>query len=398
MPLQELDGAVHFQMVLRRRTMRRTLRLALLGALMACALAGPAQADVAYRNQTCKSQTFLILGSFSMNKPAGVVAGDVLVASMRVSSFLSFNFSTPSGWTELGNSDTSAKLYYKVAGSSEPSSYNFGSMIGVGATMVGTIVAFSGVDNADPFADSAKATGSGTTVAVPAVHAVRNGSMVMTNVTSGAGASSLFSGLTGLADACDQTGGGVSVANAFAAIAAGITASATDTLSSNTSWVAQSLMLQPASACIGGALTLSAPSSVSFPSTALDGTDKSITTTGTVGISDLTDTAVGWNLSATSTRFTNGSSTLANGATTITGLAINAGGTNCGLPTTSATTFPITLPAGATAPAAAKIYSDVVGAGLGLANLAYTFALAVPANTRIGTYTSTWTFTLASGP
>lgn len=376
------------------------IRAALVAALAACLLAGlaatPAHAAVAYRNQTCKSQTFLILGSFSMNKPAGVVSGDVLVATMRVSSFLSFNFSTPSGWTELADSDTNAKLYYKVAGGSEPASYNFGSMIGLGATMVGTIVAFSGVDNTTPFADSGKTTGSGTSVSIPSVTAVRNGSMAYSNVTSGATASSTFSGL--LTDACDTASGGISVANAYASMAAGATTSLTDTLSSNTSWVAQALMLQPASLCATGGLSLTVPSTVSFPSTALDGTDKTATTTGTLAVSDMTDTAVGWNLSATSTRFTTGTYNLANTATTITGVSITAGGTNCGLPATSSTVFPITLPAGVSAPAATKIYSDGVGNGLGIANLAYSFSLGLPANTHIGTYTSTWTFTLASGP
>jgi hypothetical protein len=319
-----------------------------------------------------------------------------MIATMRVSSFLSFNFSTPSGWTEIASvTDNNAKLFYKVAGGSEPASYSFGSMIGLGATMVGTIVAFSGVDTASPIGDTAKASGSGSSVALPIVTATRNGSMHYSNVTASSSIGSTFLSQT---DACDLSSGGISVANGYLAVNAGDASALTDQLTGSTNWIAQSLVLQPLSLCATGGLTLSSPGSISFPSTSLNGTDRTATTGATLTVSDMTDTAAGWNLSATSTRFTNGTANLSSTATTVTGVSVTAGATNCALPATSSTSFPITLPAGAVAPPATKIYSDNLGAGLGIANLAYTFALALPANTPIGTYTSTWTFTLASGP
>ncbi|MBO9534339.1 MAG: hypothetical protein J7513_15305, partial [Solirubrobacteraceae bacterium] len=321
---------------------------------------------------------------------------DLMIATVRSTAFLSFNFTTPSGWTEIaGVSDNDAKLYYRVAGASEPGSYTFASVLGVTATMVGSIVAYSGVDPADPIASSAKSTGSGASVTLPAGTATRNGSVVYTNITSAATTTSTFGALT---DACDQAGGGVTVANAWSAISAGPVSGLTASLSSSTSWIAQTLVLQPASLCATGGLTLTAPSSISFGATVLDGTNKTATGSGTFAVSDMTDTAAGWNLTGTSTQFTNGAVTLPANATTITGLSINAGGTNCGLPSTTTTTFPMSLPAGPTAPAAVKIYSDSVGAGLGIAQLQYGFSLALPGNTRVGTYTSTWTFTLGSGP
>ncbi len=136
-------------------------------------------------------------------------------------------------------------------------------------------------------------------------------------------------------------------------------------------------MLQPSSPCTTGGLTLSSPGSISFPSTALNGADRTVNTTAVLSVSDMTDTAVGWNLSATSTTFTSGANTLPTNATTITGVSIAAGATNCGMPATSSTAFPITLPAGTSAPAATKIYSDQLGAGIGIADLTYTFALAL---------------------
>jgi len=364
---------------------------------MALGAVAPAHAAVGYRGQTCKSQTLIIIGSFSMNKPAGTVNGDVMVATLRSTSFIAFNFTTPSGWTEIaGTSDPDAKLYYKVAGAAEPGSYTFASVLGLTATMVGSIVSFSGVDTAAPIADSAKSTGSGTNVTLPSVTATRNGSMLYSNVTSAATTSSSF--ISGLTGACDQAGGGVTVANAYNAVSAGVITGVTDTLSSNTSWIAQSLVMQPLSLCATGGLTLTSPGAITFPATTLNGSDRTINTTGTLSVSDMTDTAAGWNLSATSTTFTTGVYTLPTNATTITGVAATAGATNCGLPATATTTFPISLPAGAVAPAATKIYSNSLGNGLGMANLAYTFALALKANAHVGNYSSTWTFTLSSGP
>jgi hypothetical protein len=58
----------------------------------------------------------------------------------------------------------------------------------------------------------------------------------------------------------------------------------------------------------------------------------------------------------------------------------------------------LTLPAGSTPPAGAKIVGAAVGTGIGPADIGLTSKLAVPAKARSGSYSSTWTFTVASGP
>ena len=58
----------------------------------------------------------------------------------------------------------------------------------------------------------------------------------------------------------------------------------------------------------------------------------------------------------------------------------------------------MTVPAAATAPAPVKVYDASASSGAGPVNVALTAALNLPANARIGTYNSTWTLTLASGP
>jgi hypothetical protein len=60
--------------------------------------------------------------------------------------------------------------------------------------------------------------------------------------------------------------------------------------------------------------------------------------------------------------------------------------------------YPYTLPAGSTAPAATKLYNAAVNTGTGNQTVTPTYSVSIPANTYAGTYSSTWTFTLASGP
>ena len=44
------------------------------------------------------------------------------------------------------------------------------------------------------------------------------------------------------------------------------------------------------------------------------------------------------------------------------------------------------------------MFDAAAGTGAGPVNVSLTAALNVPGNARIGTYTSTWTLTLSSGP
>jgi len=90
---------------------------------------------------------------------------------------------------------------------------------------------------------------------------------------------------------------------------------------------------------------------------------------------------------------------LANGSTTVTAAPTQAcdASVTCVLPTNSIT-YPYTLPAGGTAPAATKLYNAAASTGTGAATITPTWKLAVPATASVGTYTSTWTFSLVSGP
>lgn len=87
--------------------------------------------------------------SLTINKPTGVVTGDVMLVNIAKENNTA-NDPSLSGWTlvaggAINGSDIRGAVLYKVATSSEPSSYTFA--LGTGTNdAVGTIVAFYGVD------------------------------------------------------------------------------------------------------------------------------------------------------------------------------------------------------------------------------------------------------------
>jgi hypothetical protein len=88
--------------------------------------------------------------SLVINKPSGVVQGDVMIVNIAQQSNNTTN-PTLLGWTLVdgrslaGTTLRYAAVLYKVAGASEPSSYTFTLGAGVNSA-VGSIAAFSGVD------------------------------------------------------------------------------------------------------------------------------------------------------------------------------------------------------------------------------------------------------------
>ncbi len=148
----------------------------------------------------------------------------------------------------------------------------------------------------------------------------------------------------------------------------------------------------------GGSLSMSAVDNPAFPSTTLNGTDQTQSDSIDIDVQDFTGTGSGWNLQVTSTTFNDGSGhTLATTATNITGVSSVCDGGTCTDPT-NAIGYPLTVPAGTTAPAASKFFNAAVNTGMGDFTVTPTLELSIPAATFAGTYTSTVTITIASGP
>lgn len=155
---------------------------------------------------------------------------------------------------------------------------------------------------------------------------------------------------------------------------------------------------QSTNACSGGTLTLSAPATITIPGPTLTGLNQSVSSSVALDPSDMTGSGAGWNITATSTTFTDaGGATLPTTATTFTSSSAVAGSGNCNLPTNSIA-YPLQLPAASTAPTAVIIYNAANSTGEGPSVVTMDFTTAIPSSTYAQTYSSTWTFTLVSGP
>jgi len=147
-----------------------------------------------------------------------------------------------------------------------------------------------------------------------------------------------------------------------------------------------------------GSMSLANGSTASF-STTLDGTDQNVSWNVPLTVTDARGSGAGWNLTVTSTTFNDGAGhTLATSASQITSVSVSciSGGT-CSTPT-NAITYPINLPAGATAPTAVKFFNSAANTGMGRFTVTPSISTTIPGNAYAGTYTSTVTFAAVSGP
>jgi hypothetical protein len=141
---------------------------------------------------------------------------------------------------------------------------------------------------------------------------------------------------------------------------------------------------------------------LSFPATTLNGTNQTVTAALVFDVADATGSGAGWNVSATSTPFSSGSHSLPDTATTIQSapsLVCDILPIGCTLASTLIG-YPYTLPAGSTPPSPTPIFDAAPGTGLGDQSFTTTWTLAIPADAIASAtpYTSSWTFSLGSGP
>ena len=159
-----------------------------------------------------------------------------------------------------------------------------------------------------------------------------------------------------------------------------------------------------------GSLTIEAPATLSWSAT-LNGFTQYVDDAATLTPIDATGSNSGWDAEVTSTTFTNGAHTLSNTSLTVNGSnasqSSNAApsascdaGSSCTLPTsgTAPVTYPMTVPANTSAPAAQPLYTADANTGEGAVNLASDWWVAIPSSATPGTYTSTITFSIVSGP
>jgi WxL domain surface cell wall-binding len=149
----------------------------------------------------------------------------------------------------------------------------------------------------------------------------------------------------------------------------------------------------------GAALSVAANGTPSFALT-LNGTDQVATYTLPVEAIDPRGSGAGWNMTVTSTQFKDASGhTFPTTASSIIAAASVCGpSSTCTTPTNSISYTAFALPAAAIAPAAVKFFNSALNTGLGKVDVNATVSVAVPANVFAGTYNSTVTVAIVSGP
>lgn len=151
----------------------------------------------------------------------------------------------------------------------------------------------------------------------------------------------------------------------------------------------------------GGALSLATSAAPTFSANLASG-DSTPTFTIPLTATDTTGTGAGWNLTVTSTQYTTGGATphtLAANASTLTGVTATCASGSC-TNATNAITYPVAVPASGTAPGptAVKFFNAAAGTGLGSFTVTPTVGVFVPGTSFAGSYTSTVTASIVSGP
>jgi hypothetical protein len=148
-----------------------------------------------------------------------------------------------------------------------------------------------------------------------------------------------------------------------------------------------------------GTLSLSTSAAPSVGVT-LDGTDQAPSYAMPTTVNDATGSGNGWNVTITSTTFTTGGGSphlLSTSASTATGVSSSCASGTCTSPTNSIS-YNLAVPAGSSAPTPVKLFNAAANSGLGNFTVTPSVQVAIPANTYAGTYTSTVTLAVVSGP
>ncbi len=141
-------------------TIQRGIKCSVIIVMMLALAMAPAQTNgqIKFRGKASAAKRATSGTLFTINKPGGVVAGDVMILSSTAIN--STTFSGPSDWILLrqttidnffSSSGGTGYIYYKIAGANEPASYTF--TVSSGSSVAVGLMAFSGVDisNATPF-------------------------------------------------------------------------------------------------------------------------------------------------------------------------------------------------------------------------------------------------------
>jgi hypothetical protein len=338
-------------------------------------------------------------GSVTASLPSASTAGTLLVATLT-NKTNTIAFTAPTGWTQAVTANNACcgrtDIWYYV---NNPGGITSATFTATSGTTSAQISEWNGIVASSPVDQTGSGNhGSGASFAVSTTNNLTTsgdlGIAVYQNSGTGATSQTATSPWVHLFNDLTQN----RVADFDIGLASGAKATDTESYSPNLSSVAAIATFKASACTTGNTLSLGVPGSVTFSGVTLDGTNKTVSTTAQFTPDDETTAHVGWNITGTSSAFSDGSGhTLPTTATTATTATTSTTGGNCVMPTNSIG-YPVTLPAGSGPPTAVKLYNSASGKGQGPTKVTLTFQLAVPANAYRGTYTSTWTFAMVSGP
>jgi len=196
--------------------------------------------------------------TLSIEKPSSVSTGKLMIATIAIHGGSAATISAvPSGWTQIGRTDNDANIslvtYWKVAGASEPSTYDWA--VDGQTTAEGGITVYSGVDTSSPIDTYSGNTGLDVTATTSPITTTANSEELVTAFAVDEGkttvAGSYFATSTGMTKKFDVSntpfGPSLSVQEAVQ-VSAGATSSKSSAISGNSNpknWVTQIIALRP---------------------------------------------------------------------------------------------------------------------------------------------------------
>lgn len=369
------------------------------GGVLVCASC--AHAAIAYVGSSTAQTASTGATTLAVAKPTSVSSGQIEIAT--ISALGSSTITAPTGWnlilsTPVGTTMQQA-TYWHLAGASEgTSTWTFATS----SKATGGISAYSGVDTTAIVDAAGSGTGtSGSIATEPSVTADYAGDYVIGTAsfnnagTLSAGSSTTqrwTSTLTG-----NSTGPATLAQDATKATSGATTAQTVTDATAATAWIGQTVALKAASA--SGELTVSTSAAPTFAASLNSGDTTSTYSAALNTIASLSPPP-GWNETITSTTFTAGTHTLPANASAINAvptIACLTSAANC-VAATNTVSYPVAIPAAATAPTAVKFLNASSGTGAGEFTVTPTVTVTVPQNAFAGSYASTVTIQIVSGP
>lgn len=182
--------------------------------------------------------------SSTINKPVATQQDDLMLAVMALND--TTTITPPVGWTTLRSSTVTSSdklgIFYKIAGSSEPSSYSFD--FGSNEYRVGSIVTIRNVNSTTPINVNATSTGSSASPTAPSITTTVSNALIVavSDITWGV-TYTPPSGYTERVDASISSAESISVATKLQS-ASGATGTAAFTTTTSDSWRTEHIAIQ----------------------------------------------------------------------------------------------------------------------------------------------------------